>query len=282
MGCCKSCCKSNVEMQTISTQTSNNVSINIDNNTQQSSLLNNNQSKDNQSKGYSSTCNTSPLLLTIASNIQNHHYSKNKEENATVNSPISHDQNNQAHNQRVDFKINTENLPDKHTENMIQNEDKNKHVRKQTGLKNRWCEYFFDMSQKKQTRIYFEKQSRQMSMLHALNMLFQKEKYSEKDLDKICKELNPNSTAWSNPHKTILLGNYDANVLEKALQEASVDFQWFDSRFAQSKLNVENMPGCATDESRDKELVNGYVRQLYVDDFVIESSILTKIYLWYR
>lgn len=78
--------------------------------------------------------------------------------------------------------------------------------------------------------IYHEKQVRELCALHALNNLFQeKECFTKSELDVICHTLSPDN--WINPHKSVLgLGNYDINVIMKALQKKDCEAIWFDKR----------------------------------------------------
>lgn len=78
--------------------------------------------------------------------------------------------------------------------------------------------------------IYHEKQVRELCALHALNNLFQsKDAFTKADLDCICNSLSPDH--WINPHKSVLgLGNYDINVIMKALQSRGCEAIWFDKR----------------------------------------------------
>ena len=86
---------------------------------------------------------------------------------------------------------------------------------------------------------YFERQKWEMCLLHALNALYQEQKFTSKDMDQICKSLAPNKMV--NPHKSIFkTGNYDANVLMYALQNEGVEVQWFDSRKANDELNLND------------------------------------------
>ncbi|XGW32548.1 hypothetical protein V3C99_017251 [Haemonchus contortus] len=74
----------------------------------------------------------------------------------------------------------------------------------------------------KYSKMYHERQSRQMCLVHALNALFQKPHFTSESLDEICYSLN--ESRWFNPHRSMLgLGNYDANVLMSAL--AMYDYQ---------------------------------------------------------
>ncbi|WKY16169.1 hypothetical protein Q1695_001113 [Nippostrongylus brasiliensis] len=73
-------------------------------------------------------------------------------------------------------------------------------------------------------KMYHERQSRQMCLVHALNALFQKPQFTAESLDTICYSLN--DSRWFNPHRSMIgLGNYDANVLMSAL--ALHDYQVF-------------------------------------------------------
>lgn len=78
--------------------------------------------------------------------------------------------------------------------------------------------------------IYHEKQVRELCALHALNNLFQaRDAFTKAELDYICHSLSPDR--WINPHKSMLgLGNYDINVIMKALQDRGYETIWFDRR----------------------------------------------------
>ena len=55
-------------------------------------------------------------------------------------------------------------------------------------------------------------------------------------------QLSPDT--WVNPHKSLLgLGNYDVNVLMRALQSRGFEAKWFDKRKPPSILVVENIFG---------------------------------------
>eukprot|EP00483_Globobulimina_turgida_P003266 UN03271 len=96
-------------------------------------------------------------------------------------------------------------------------------------------------------KVYFEPQEWEMCLLHSLNALYQEKKFSEGDMDKICKRLAPNSII--NPHKSIFkTGNYDANVLMMALENNGVDVQWFDSRKASKELRLNDTFLCPQDK----------------------------------
>lgn len=93
------------------------------------------------------------------------------------------------------------------------------------------------------TVIYHEKQVRELCALHALNNLFQqKDSFTKSELDVICHSLSPDN--WINPHKSVLgLGNYDINVIMKALQSRQCEAIWFDKRKDPLCLNLENIFG---------------------------------------
>jgi len=102
-----------------------------------------------------------------------------------------------------------------------------------------------------ESKIYHEKQSRQLCALHALNNLFQsQDAYSKTDLDNICYSLSPDT--WVNPHKsTIVLGNYDVNVLGAALQTKGCDLVWFDKRKDPNIVNLDIIEGCIMNVPND-------------------------------
>ncbi|XP_037949742.1 josephin-like protein [Teleopsis dalmanni] len=87
--------------------------------------------------------------------------------------------------------------------------------------------------------IYHERQSRQLCCLHALNNLFQaKQTYTKEELDDICTDLSPES--WLNPHRSwIGWGNYDVNVLMRALSKRNCEAAWFDKRKDPACINLD-------------------------------------------
>ncbi|KAH1009118.1 hypothetical protein HUJ04_001529 [Dendroctonus ponderosae] len=91
--------------------------------------------------------------------------------------------------------------------------------------------------------VYHEKQVRELCALHALNNLFQeKGAFSKSELDSICYNLSPEN--WINPHKSVLgLGNYDVNVIMRALQIRNYEMIWFDKRKDPSSIQLENVTG---------------------------------------
>jgi len=81
------------------------------------------------------------------------------------------------------------------------------------------------------TRIYLERQSKQLCALHALNNLFQDSKaFTKQSLDDICRELAPDARIF-NPHGSMFgLGCYDVNVIMSALSKKGFSVIWFDKR----------------------------------------------------
>uniref|UniRef100_A0A0N4ZC97 ubiquitinyl hydrolase 1 n=1 Tax=Parastrongyloides trichosuri TaxID=131310 RepID=A0A0N4ZC97_PARTI len=89
---------------------------------------------------------------------------------------------------------------------------------------------------------YHEKQKKQLCLLHSLNNLFQEQKFSKHDLDKICEELD--QSTWLNSHRSWMgLGDYDANVLMAALDKEGYSCTWFDSRMPASSIDHSNVFG---------------------------------------
>lgn len=77
---------------------------------------------------------------------------------------------------------------------------------------------------------YFEAQgslSRNCA-LHAINNIIGEKRFSKDNLNEICKQLDSDSII--NPHKHMLGGDYDANVLIIALQNTGYDVEWHDNR----------------------------------------------------
>ncbi|XP_065174036.1 josephin-1-like [Atheta coriaria] len=91
--------------------------------------------------------------------------------------------------------------------------------------------------------IYHEKQVRELCALHALNNLFQGiNLFTKAELDVICQTLSPD--VWINPHRSVLgLGNYDINVIMKALQDRDYCAIWFDKRKDPNCVNLKNILG---------------------------------------
>ncbi|KAL4474726.1 hypothetical protein ABPG72_002319 [Tetrahymena utriculariae] len=80
-------------------------------------------------------------------------------------------------------------------------------------------------------QIYHEKQNLLFCAKHALNNLYQSKLFTSKNLDDICDQLTKTKFLLYNPHRNIFkLGNYDINVIDKALQNQGHTIQWFDMR----------------------------------------------------
>ncbi|GBC05157.1 hypothetical protein RclHR1_06060015 [Rhizophagus clarus] len=83
---------------------------------------------------------------------------------------------------------------------------------------------------------YHERQSLWFCGQHTLNNLLQDKVFTKEKLDNIALELAKQvDLTWRsyfiNPHKSLLgVGNYDINVLEKALMNEGLEVQWFDDR----------------------------------------------------
>ncbi|CAF0801132.1 unnamed protein product [Brachionus calyciflorus] len=90
--------------------------------------------------------------------------------------------------------------------------------------------------------IYHEKQKKELCALHTLNNLFQDNFYTKQKLDQICIELCPQE--WLNPHRGLFgRGNYNINIIMKALQLRDHEAIWFDKRRSVTILNFANIKG---------------------------------------
>jgi len=75
--------------------------------------------------------------------------------------------------------------------------------------------------------VYHEKQQLARCAVHALNNLLQEEAFNANLLDDIAHNLTPGNVLALNPHKSVLgIGNYDLNVIEKALDSIGLCFKW--------------------------------------------------------
>lgn len=76
---------------------------------------------------------------------------------------------------------------------------------------------------------YFERQSLSRCALHTLNNLLQTAAFTTASLNAICRELTPHK--FINPHKSMWgVGNWDINVIMRALQTKGYTVHWFDRR----------------------------------------------------
>jgi len=76
---------------------------------------------------------------------------------------------------------------------------------------------------------YFERQEWARCAMHALNNLLQYRAFDRSSLNRVCEELSPGRII--NPHKSIFgIGNWDVNVLMRALSEKGLTVEWFDRR----------------------------------------------------
>ncbi|KAK5575903.1 hypothetical protein RB653_007038 [Dictyostelium firmibasis] len=93
------------------------------------------------------------------------------------------------------------------------------------------------------TELYFERQRKKLCGLHSLNNFFQCEKFTQKDMNDMAYEIDI-TNRFINPHKSVLgLGDYDANVLVKALTSNGYEIQWFDKREKIDDLNLDELHG---------------------------------------
>ncbi|KAM3128595.1 Josephin-1 [Paramecium bursaria] len=80
--------------------------------------------------------------------------------------------------------------------------------------------------------IYHEKQEYWQCGLHAVNNILQlrNERFKKEEFDKIANDLYEQSTkeiSMFNPHKSMFIGNYDANVLIIALQRKNYQADYY-------------------------------------------------------
>jgi hypothetical protein len=88
--------------------------------------------------------------------------------------------------------------------------------------------------------VYFERQSLSRCAVHTLNNLLQYRAFTPAALDALCRELTPN--AFINPHKSLWgVGNYDVNVIMRALQTKGFTVNWFDRRKRQTDSTCEKL-----------------------------------------
>lgn len=95
------------------------------------------------------------------------------------------------------------------------------------------------------TCLYHERQRLSLCGVHAVNNLLQRPQFSQRDFEVVCESLvstassssaghQDSSMMWSssrNPHRTWLIGNYDANVVTVIIQqEPGITVRWHDAR----------------------------------------------------
>eukprot|EP00899_Mesostigma_viride_P011691 jgi/Mesvir1/20522/Mv12401-RA.1 len=90
--------------------------------------------------------------------------------------------------------------------------------------------------------LYHETQERQYCLKHALNNLLQSPRFSLDDLHEIAKRLAPSAIPFNNPHRSLLTGNWDANVLLGAAEQLGLDLVWWDRRKPLDQLDLSG--GC--------------------------------------
>jgi josephin len=80
--------------------------------------------------------------------------------------------------------------------------------------------------------MYHERQSLQLCGVHCINAMLQRCVYTQAAMDAIAESMDPSSSMFHiNAHRSMFgLGNYDANVILKALGDHGFDYQYFDAR----------------------------------------------------
>ena len=92
--------------------------------------------------------------------------------------------------------------------------------------------------------IYHEKQRLALCAVHALNNLFQRHVFSSSALDDIAYGLTPQATFSFNPHKSVWgIGNYDVNVVEKALDTVGCSLKWLKQTQDVQALDLDKYVG---------------------------------------
>ncbi|KAJ3269743.1 Josephin-1 [Borealophlyctis nickersoniae] len=94
--------------------------------------------------------------------------------------------------------------------------------------------------------VYHENQRLQLCAQHTLNNLLQRPAFTQLDLDRISTELAALGTNASilNPHRSPFgLGDYDVNVIMKALEEVGMDVEWFDRRKDVRDIDLSSLDG---------------------------------------
>mmetsp|Transcript_20321 Transcript_20321/g.40692 ORF Transcript_20321/g.40692 Transcript_20321/m.40692 type:complete len:260 (-) Transcript_20321:152-931(-) len=84
---------------------------------------------------------------------------------------------------------------------------------------------------------YHERQFLLCCGLHATNAILQDHRFSRRDFERLSLEITQIDGA---SHKNFLgLGNYDANVIQRALQRSGYRLEWFDKRRPLSELELD-------------------------------------------
>lgn len=105
--------------------------------------------------------------------------------------------------------------------------------------------------------IYHEKQVKELCALHALNNVFQERFFTKATLDELCVELSPQE--FINPHRSILgRGNYNVNIIMKAVQLKEHEAIWFDKRKPILTLNLNKIKGFIVNVPSDYK-IGGFI-----------------------
>ena len=92
--------------------------------------------------------------------------------------------------------------------------------------------------------LFFEEQDSQRCAIHAVNNLMQRQAYTKDDFDSISYSLTPFACFRVNPHKSCWgVGNYDANVLIRAIESLGFEVGWHDRRKAASLIDFHTVFG---------------------------------------
>eukprot|EP00884_Botryococcus_braunii_P009063 jgi/Botrbrau1/18158/Bobra.53_1s0028.1 len=89
--------------------------------------------------------------------------------------------------------------------------------------------------------VYFERQHWLRCLLHTLNNILQKPKFTENQLNELADGMCPPLLGLYSPHRILFFGNYDVNVLELALQQVGKELRWVDDRRGFAALQLEDV-----------------------------------------
>eukprot|EP01104_Vermistella_antarctica_P008150 TRINITY_DN2036_c0_g4_i2.p1 TRINITY_DN2036_c0_g4~~TRINITY_DN2036_c0_g4_i2.p1 ORF type:complete len:270 (+),score=58.38 TRINITY_DN2036_c0_g4_i2:727-1536(+) len=93
--------------------------------------------------------------------------------------------------------------------------------------------------------LYHEQQQLQRCAIHTVNNLLQAGVFSSSDFDDISNSLTPSQYFnMVNPHRSSFgTGNYDVNVIMRALDEQQLSIRWFDRRKEVNDIDFDGVVG---------------------------------------
>lgn len=131
--------------------------------------------------------------------------------------------------------------------------------------------------------IYFEKQKSYHCAIHTVNSILQSPIYTPETFDFLAKELYQNdpTSPFINPYKSPLgTGNYDINVMEKALNFEGYSIKWHDFRrkVGETDLTDPDLVALVINDRGENDFIGRIMRAFFANHWFAIRKMENKAF----